>query len=167
MHVINITNKLNNKKRVRLEALSHYGGKCNCCGESREILLSLDHINGDGHNWKITTRKDLPRYLRTLGWPTDIQVLCYNCNFSKRKLAMCPCKVDTQTVAEKLDSLPREHDGTTGSKHHMAVLDEAKAHEIKASFLAGETIVKLALKYNVNYQTIWNIVTGRTWKQVV
>lgn len=34
--------------KTRKQALDHYGGKCECCGETRYEFLQLDHIDGNG-----------------------------------------------------------------------------------------------------------------------
>lgn len=79
--------------RARAAVLAHYGAYCACCGETEEAFLSLDHINGDGakdrrkigkagHAWYL--------YLVKTGFPTDIQVLCYNCNLAKGFRGVCP-----------------------------------------------------------------------------
>lgn len=33
---------------LRLEMISAYGGKCNCCSESEPMFLELDHADGRG-----------------------------------------------------------------------------------------------------------------------
>lgn len=78
---------------VREEAFDHYGHVCKCCGEDRKVFLCFDHINNDGHLLynDITNpyRGNLCRALKKAGWPSTIQVLCWNCNFAKR-LGPCP-----------------------------------------------------------------------------
>lgn len=45
------------KRRMRLEALQAYGGKCACCGESNVEFLAIDHINGNGNKHRAETRR--------------------------------------------------------------------------------------------------------------
>lgn len=56
-------------------------------------MLTLDHINEDGaaHRNHLNNGKgramsvDMYRRLRDAGFPSDMQVLCYNCNISKHR----------------------------------------------------------------------------------
>ena len=79
------------RQRVRLEAIKHYGGKCACCGESTVEFLCFDHINNDGYiQRKGVPTKQLGFLLRQRNYPTDIQVLCHNCNMAKAFYGRCP-----------------------------------------------------------------------------
>ena len=78
--------------RYKEQAFKHYGGKCKCCGEDFPPFLALDHINGDGAkqrgnsgggNFYVRVVKD--------GFPTDLQILCHNCNIAKGTKISCPC----------------------------------------------------------------------------
>ena len=79
------------RKRLKIKALTHYGGgKCACvvCGESREICLTIDHIEGGGGaarraNGLVGTR--LYRWLIKQNYPPGYQTLCMNCQFVKRE----------------------------------------------------------------------------------
>lgn len=84
-----------------------YGGQCVCCGEAEPRFMTIDHINGDGAE----SRKNgeghggaLYQRLKMLGFPKDrYQLLCFNCNCSKRQFGTCPHKsklVDTSIVSE-------------------------------------------------------------------
>lgn len=80
----------------KLAAIKHYGGKCKCCGESRYIFLTLDHINNDGAahrkflRLKGTGSHNPYVWLRQNGYPDTFQVLCFKCNCAKGKLGFCP-----------------------------------------------------------------------------
>lgn len=89
-------NRRNKKHRLKLkiDIMTHYSKgtpKCACCGEQELSFLSLDHINNDGH---------LQRKKGACGWvfysqiiknpPTDLQVLCMNCQFGKKIKGICP-----------------------------------------------------------------------------
>jgi hypothetical protein len=60
-----------------------YGGRCACCGITRRIFLSLDHIDGGGNAQRKAsgqrgayldaTRKYQPKVYR---------ILCHNCNMA-------------------------------------------------------------------------------------
>lgn len=89
---INQYNLLN--KHIVIEK---YGGKCNCCGESQILFLTIDHINNDGSNDRsnknYTTRSF---YMKLKKEPIrdDIQVLCFNCNLGKSiNGGVCPHKL--------------------------------------------------------------------------
>ncbi len=78
-------------RNLRHEVMALYGGKCACCGENSYEFLTFDHINGGGAAHK---RQGLVAGKR-LVWlrdtrPTDIQVLCYNCNSAKGVYGECP-----------------------------------------------------------------------------
>lgn len=85
-------------KKLKLEIMTAYGGKCNCCGESNVNFLTIDHINNDGY----IHRKELEKtdgggfyyWLRKNNFPTDnFQILCYNCNMGKyANGGVCPHK---------------------------------------------------------------------------
>lgn len=72
------------RRKRRLMCLQHYGGKCVNCGEDNWAFLEFDHINNDGS----THRKDagslnMVSYLINNNFPSDIQLLCSNCNKAK------------------------------------------------------------------------------------
>ena len=64
-------------RRLRLEALIAYGGKCACCGETYEPFLQIDHIipNPVPVRQRGGTQAHL-RKARREGWPEEYQVLC-------------------------------------------------------------------------------------------
>ena len=87
------------KINYRLVVLNHYSGgtmKCNCCGESIERFLTVDHINNDGakhrrENPKV--KKSIYKWLLQNNFPTGYQILCMNCNFGKQyNNGICPHK---------------------------------------------------------------------------
>jgi hypothetical protein len=83
---------------LKLEVLTHYGSKppkCACCGETEVRFLSIDHINGDGHEHRRKiggNGSHLYYWLKKNSYPEGFQVLCYDCNFSKgqSKVQFCP-----------------------------------------------------------------------------
>lgn len=86
--------KLRDKKRnLKIEAFEAYGGAiCNCCGESQEKFLTLDHINNDGNNHrKSVGRTSVLSWLKANSYPDGFQVLCFNCNMGKHlNGGICP-----------------------------------------------------------------------------
>lgn len=80
--------------KLRLEVLKHYGNKCNCCNLEDINFLSFDHINNDGHLWRKQKLGWLPRWIKKNNFPSDIQILCYNCNMGKAfHKGICPHKL--------------------------------------------------------------------------
>ena len=79
------------RKRVRIEAIEHYGGKCDCCGESNIEFLCFDHINNDGakHRKQMADRSIAP-WLRRNNYPKGFRVLCHNCNMARGVYGYCP-----------------------------------------------------------------------------
>lgn len=89
------------KRKLRLDLVLGYGGKCECCSESRIEFLQLDHKFNDGaEERRLMSRnpKDksnaiykLHRRLRRQGFPRDrYQLLCANCNWAKGMYGLCP-----------------------------------------------------------------------------
>ena len=83
-----------NTKQLKQEMLAHYGRKCVCCDENNAAFLTLDHINNDGAAHR-RNRADTGRYfyarVKKEGFPTNLQVLCFNCNIGKNHNAgICP-----------------------------------------------------------------------------
>lgn len=69
---------------------AHYGDKCACCGEDNPFFLTIDHINNDGHKKRKTSRLQWHRAIKD-GFPSDLQILCFNCNLGKsRNNGVCP-----------------------------------------------------------------------------
>ncbi len=61
-----------------------------CCGETEKSVLTLDHINNDGAEFRKNKEKKYKhnsysyyKWLQTNNYPSGLQVLCMNCNFSK------------------------------------------------------------------------------------
>lgn len=80
---------------LRSKIINEYGGKCECCGESNYIFLTIDHIlfydNLRSHS--------LYRYLLKNNCPKDnYRLLCYNCNCGRGHNGsdgICPHKKET------------------------------------------------------------------------
>ena len=166
----------NSEKRVYLEALAAYGGKCACCGETYLPFLSLDHVNGDG--WKDRERDGAGNrsshsvkfayWLRNNHYPNNIQVLCMNCNKAKGNKDRCPCNGGsaTQTVEEELSKLPPRINTAKGTRHPNAKLTDEKVLEIRALYKNGKTLNELASMFTLGTSTVHNVVQRTTWKHV-
>lgn len=81
------------------EFFAQYGHKCACCGESDRRFLTIEHIDGVERNLLTGgngrgKRKTGPlaiREAKRMGWPSNITVLCFNCNCGRaRNGNVCP-----------------------------------------------------------------------------
>ena len=95
--------KAESDKTKRLQAacrdqvFAAYGGyKCNCCGESEQLFLSIDHIDNNGAEERRSGKyggsgTGFYQWLRKSGFPSGYQVLCMNCQVGKHKNGgVCP-----------------------------------------------------------------------------
>ena len=91
----------NDRKRtlnVKQEVFSHYGGKCACCGENNIMFLTIDHKNGNGSIQRKEATgssnggRNFYAWIRAHGYPSDFQILCWNCNCAKGHYGFCPHK---------------------------------------------------------------------------
>lgn len=91
------------KKRhahLRRLVFKAYGSVCACCGEHRETMLTIDHVNNDGaehrkalmanaktHKWRSANIGGTALYadLVRRKFPSGFQLLCANCNASKSR----------------------------------------------------------------------------------
>lgn len=84
------------RAEMRRKILDAYGQICVCCGETLEMLLTIDHVYGDGsaHRKELgfKTAFYIERYLIQNNFPKDrFQILCYNCNIGRyRNGGICP-----------------------------------------------------------------------------
>lgn len=95
-----LTNQAIRRVALKSEVFSYYcGGRphCQCPGCFVTVLtfLSIDHINGDGHNHLNKKGKKLEGpsllvWLKRNNYPEGFQVLCFNCNGAKRTNPRCP-----------------------------------------------------------------------------
>lgn len=74
-------------KSIKLQILNAYGNECACCGENEIDFLALDHINNDGHKDRRRGNSGggISFYRKVIknGFPSNLQILCHNCNWSK------------------------------------------------------------------------------------
>lgn len=82
-------------RKRRTEALRAYGGgvpACVCCGETGLLFLSLDHVNGGGHQHRRETGGGgFYSWLKRHNYPAGFQILCHNCNLGRQlNGGICP-----------------------------------------------------------------------------
>lgn len=79
------------RENIRKSIFLHYSNgdlKCDCCGEKEYEFLSLDHIKNDGaeHRRQVGIKGGIDMYMWIIKnkFPAIFQILCHNCNWSKR-----------------------------------------------------------------------------------
>ena len=77
------------RQEVKADVMNAYGGKCQCCGETDMVFLTIDHVfryTGEG------PRSGNPLYLwlKSHKYPDGYRVLCQSCNFALGKFGYCP-----------------------------------------------------------------------------
>ena len=73
------------RARIKAKAYIILGCKCRMCGATDPRVLTLNHINGDGHvDKKAGIHRD--KFLRQIiaGERDDLELLCWNCQFLYR-----------------------------------------------------------------------------------
>lgn len=83
--------------RRKLAAFIKVGGEsfeCVCCHETNSVFLNIDHVNGGGGNHLVSLGlKGGAQFYSWILNQTDVsgfQILCFNCNFAKHRLEVCP-----------------------------------------------------------------------------
>lgn len=98
-----ISLKWKNDKQEWLKQIRNaYGNKCNCCGETNPLFLTIDHVNNDGYKARQKNAKGKRQsefsgmYYKQIikaNFPKNLQLLCWNCNCGKhRNGGVCPHK---------------------------------------------------------------------------
>lgn len=85
-------NKQRHLRKLKLDVIQIYGGKCKCCGEEEPLFLTIDHVNNDGKDHrKEIVGQAFYRYLRNLGKRDPrYRLLCFNCNIARSLFGVCP-----------------------------------------------------------------------------
>src|SRR3990167_3109084 len=60
-------------------AVSHYGGKCSCCGEERQGFLCIESEKSDPRTEPRVLGSRFYAWLKREGYPAGYFVLCFNC----------------------------------------------------------------------------------------
>lgn len=82
--------------------LNHYGARCACCGEGIERFLTVDHKHNDGNERRAIhgTGSAFYRHIIKNGFPSEFQILCFNCNLGRAMNGgTCPHKEGSTTRA--------------------------------------------------------------------
>ena len=111
-------------EKLKSEVLSHYGvsGIAQCCWVGCEVvdidMLSLDHINDDGHkdlqrNGKRIGGISFYRHIKNQGFPTGLQTLFMN-HQAKKELLRKRNLINEQITALREGSTTKTFDGRRG-----------------------------------------------------
>lgn len=65
-----------------------YGNKCECCGETETIFLTIDHINGQAGKKRDSAAQAYAKAIKKYN-PNEYRILCHNCNHAVR-FGICP-----------------------------------------------------------------------------
>lgn len=98
-----MANDKQTRDRRKLRVLTHYGGKCECCGEKHQNLLSLDHVNGGGnqHRQEVKARgSSFYQWVVTNKFPALFRVLCGSCNSAYGHFGWCPHQYRREPLGE-------------------------------------------------------------------
>jgi len=87
-----VKNSKGYRDKLKIDALKAYSNnniRCACCGEQEIDFLCLDHINDNGAKERKNNKygsAGIFKWLKKNNYPKDVglQVLCFNCNISKR-----------------------------------------------------------------------------------
>jgi len=89
---------------MRKRALQYYGGKCECCGESRYEMLTFDHKVKTHYKDKVRGVALVYEVIKTyheFGYPNEqYRVLCWNCNTTRGFYGYCPHKSGYNTTQD-------------------------------------------------------------------
>ena len=100
---VNLLRMADWRRSVWAAAIGELGGACKCCGEQRVSMLEMDHINSDGSKHRRSTGgNNFRTYMEARTDPDramKYQVLCANCNGSKRRNGVCEHIEDASDVA--------------------------------------------------------------------
>lgn len=86
-------------ERIRSQAYKKLGSLCYCCGESMDVMLTIDHVNDDGRIERRMKGKSsghvLYREVLKLDNPRrKFRLACWNCNLGRQRAGTeeCPHK---------------------------------------------------------------------------
>lgn len=96
-------------RKLKEEVINHYGGQCECCGETDSRFLTIDHITGSGRKDREKIKKGMKsggsyfyRWVRDSGYPDNLRVMCFNCNCGRMvNGGICPHKDNYQGLKKK------------------------------------------------------------------
>jgi hypothetical protein len=103
-------------------------------------------------------------YFIAVGDIPDGHVVRHRCNNS---VCCNPAHLLSGTQAQNNADTRASGHAKIGSAHHWAKMTETKVVEaLFAHYTEGRSIKDLAEAYDLDYSTMWAILTGRQWKHV-
>jgi len=91
-------------QKIKETIFNHYGHRCVCCNESRIEFLTIDHVNNDGkeHRISIGLSNNIYWWLIKNNFPPEpkLQVLCWNCQEAKAHYGYCPHQKEEDKIKE-------------------------------------------------------------------
>lgn len=89
-HRVN-ANLTERRRAARREIMDRLGNRCQCCGETTPVFLTIDHVQNDGAADRKLSRHLMHARILAEGCPAErYQILCWNCNAAKGLLGACP-----------------------------------------------------------------------------
>ncbi len=91
------------KLRIKMLIFTHYGKKCECCGETELEFLTVDHILGGGTKHRRKAGGGFVVYGEIIkqNYPSCYRILCRNCNWATRLGKTCPHKALAKVEGSK------------------------------------------------------------------
>jgi len=90
------------ERNLRIKAINHLGGKCNCCGEDRMQFLGIHHVNKDGVIERQIRGTSAMRRSIIRTPANDLkgiyEALCWNCHLATDWYGICPHKLELSAV---------------------------------------------------------------------
>lgn len=144
------------RKRTRVKAIQKYGGRCECCGETNILFLTIDHKNNDGgEERKATGVVSTAFYLQLLRNEIrkDLQVLCFNCNCGKNhNEGICP---HIRPLQDRPSDLRKSPNRKTRSKTIWPTDEDLQ------SMISTSNVHQVALRLKVAPSVLWGRVRRR------
>jgi hypothetical protein len=103
--------------------------------------------------------------LTTFVGPCPDGMVCCHEDDNPTNNALSNLRWDT-SKGNSADAIRNKRYTQVGTRHHMAVLDEAKVAEIRRRRAGGETIASIAKRLGVCHQTVGKAARGGSWKGV-
>jgi hypothetical protein len=85
------------RNKIRDEVFKHYGNRCSClkCKETNTLFLTIHHLTKEARQRDSEyVSKNLCVWLKKLNYPTDVCLMCFNCNCGiERNGGLCPHEI--------------------------------------------------------------------------